>query len=98
MPDLIEEARAAAEQLRATVRDDELPDLLDRLCDALVECGYDLTGQWAAWFEANPDYPLPYPAANERHARQIVSDGRKADPRWKLMHRATGPWKEVPNA
>jgi hypothetical protein len=95
MSDLIGEARAVAEQLRATVRDDELPGLLDRLCDALVECGYDLSGQFAALLVLSEDWDVLRPAPYERAGREIVREGHKTDPRWKLVHRTVGPWREV---
>lgn len=98
MTDLIEEGRAAAERLRGTVRPDDTADLIDRLCDALEECGYDLTGQWAAKFEladAQWNDELVFPCANEAAAREVVRTGRQTDPRWKLIHRHVGPWMEV---
>lgn len=96
----LDAARALAVHARIdTAARGRLPALIEQLCDALEQCGYDLTGQWAARFPmANWDDDLTIKAGHQQAAREIVRTGREADPRWKLMHRTVGPWVEVDDA
>lgn len=101
MSDLIERARATAEHLRETQRPDDTADLIDQLCDALEECGYDLVGQWAARFPVRGQWwtdALVIPAANQAAARELVAGLRVADQRWDLVHRPVGPWRKADDA
>lgn len=96
----LDAARALATHARIDIAARErLPDLIEQLCDVLEQCGYNLVGEWAAKLAISDPYDeglgLIHPMSYKQMACHAVREGRRLDPRWRLLHRTVGPWVEV---